>query len=499
MIYLVTTQDSLFPSTIYSRLSSEEAVKKVESFDVIQLDSETLGRDPHLVPILTLQLGNDAQQCRIVIDATTIDITIFKHALENKLCVGHNLKFDLQFLYKHKIIPTHVFDTMVVEQLLHLGYNNKFFRYNLHDTAARYIPGLDIDKSVRGEIIWRGLDERTIQYAATDVVYLEKLMHLEEEACKKANCVQGMRLENEFVPVIAYLEWCGIKLDVDKWKQKMQSDADNAKTAEEALNNWIKTAAKSDKFFQKYIDPQLDLFDPEPKILLNWSSAQQLIPIFQHLGFDTKVQDKETGMLKDSISDKVIAKQKGINDELLKLFFGKGNPDDEDYYAGYQGATKVVSTYGQSYLNAINPYTGRIHTNFKQLGAASGRMACGSKQKNTDLSKVNHCEAGYPQLQNLPADEATRGAFVPEKGNLMCSCDYSALESRLGADIYNEQEMLNEYLYGSQDIHSLTAKICFPHELQGIDVKDIKKLRPDLRKKAKGPEFKRTPYIEIYM
>ena len=63
------------------------------------------------------------------------------------------------------------------------------------------------------------------------------------------------------------------------------------------------------------------------------------------------------------------------------------------------------------------------------------------------------------------------------------------LESRLGADIYNEQEMINEYLHGSGDIHSLVAKFCFPKELEGIDVKDIKKKRPDLRKKAKGPEF----------
>mgnify|MGYP002520363335 CR=1 FL=1 len=63
------------------------------------------------------------------------------------------------------------------------------------------------------------------------------------------------------------------------------------------------------------------------------------------------------------------------------------------------------------------------------------------------------------------------------------------LESRLGADIYQDKAMIDEYLYGSGDIHSLVAKACFPEELEGIDVKDIKKLRPDLRKKAKGPEF----------
>lgn len=92
MIYLVSKQKQLFESNLYQYLSEEESVKMVESFDVIQLDTETLGRDPHLVPILTLQMGNDAKDARIVVDATTVDITIYKEVLESKLCVGHNLK-----------------------------------------------------------------------------------------------------------------------------------------------------------------------------------------------------------------------------------------------------------------------------------------------------------------------------------------------------------------------------------------------------------------------
>lgn len=93
------------------------------------------------------------------------------------------------------------------------------------------------------------------------------------------------------------------------------------------------------------------------------------------------------------------------------------------------------------------------------------------------------------QLQNLPSDKVTRSCFVPESGNLMTSCDYSALESRLGADIYNEPSMIEEYLHGTGDIHSLTAKHCFPKELEGIEVKDIAKVRPDLRSRAKPVEF----------
>lgn len=92
-------------------------------------------------------------------------------------------------------------------------------------------------------------------------------------------------------------------------------------------------------------------------------------------------------------------------------------------------------------------------------------------------------------MQQLPHDAETRACFTAPEGYLWSSCDFSALESRLGADIYNEPAMIEEYLHGSGDIHSLVAKFCFPNELADIDVKDVKKKRPDLRNKAKGPEF----------
>lgn len=93
------------------------------------------------------------------------------------------------------------------------------------------------------------------------------------------------------------------------------------------------------------------------------------------------------------------------------------------------------------------------------------------------------------QLQNLPADKATREAFTSMKGNKLVSCDFSALESRLGADIYNEKAMIEEFLHGSGDMHSLCAKIVFHNELADVAVKDIKHVRPDLRKKVKPIEF----------
>ena len=535
MIYLVSGNRRLFESENYEILSPVAAVDIINSWELTQFDSETSGRDAHICNILCIQFGNRAANTQIVVDTTTVDINLFRDILENKLLIGHNLKFDIQFLYRHAIIPKKVYDTMVVEQFLFLGYDNKFFHYSLQAVGERRLK-IDIDKSTRGEIIWRGLDDKVILYAAGDVVHLEDIRDQQLAECKATNRLTGAELENMFVPVIAYLEWCGIRLDVDKWQVKMRDNEAKRDEALNLVNDWVvdyylnnngnggyiekeyvimhKHNDGSCEFFdppklEEYVTPEtrqvsdgyikviklkqkfpyvtvnrqgslFDGFDLKPKCNINWDSSRQTIPFFQMLGFNTQTQDKKSGENKDSVVEKVLAKQKGIADDFLKLYFM------------YKEKSKDCSTYGQNYIDAINPITGRIHTSFWQLGAASGRMSCGSKNNNTDLAhfkKIAPSRCKYVQLQNLPSDEITRSSFIPNEGNLMTSCDYSALESRLGADIYQDQEMLKEFLEGSGDMHSLCAKLVFHDELEGIEVKDIKKLRPDLRKKVKPIEF----------
>ena len=495
MIYLVSENRQLFQSEHYEMISVEKSLEIIQSWDIVQFDTETSGRDPHVCKVLCAQFGNREAGIQIVVDTTTTNLLLYKDILETKLIVGHNLKFDIQFLYQYEIIPTKVWDTMIIEQLLHLGFDNRFFHYSLQAVADRRLK-IDIDKTTRGEIIWRGLDDQVVLYAAGDVVYLEDIRDQQIEDCKKKTCTVAAQIENAFVPVIAYLEWCGIRLDAKKWQTKMTDNERQRDEALEKLNQWVvdyykcqggtvdgyieqdfvimekfgnqcinhplpKGAIDTGVFYEERdldqlldieyvkrctkirvpcdyvtINNQGDLFsgwDLEPKCCINWASAKQTIPFFQMLGFDTTAKDKKTGDLKDSVVEKVLAKQKGIADEFLKLYFA------------YKEKFKDCSTYGQNYIDAINPITDRIHTTFWQLGAASGRMSCGSRNTNADLAKVkgivpSRCK--YVQLQNLPSDEITRSAFVPKKGNLMTACDYSALESRLGADIYNEPEML---------------------------------------------------------
>lgn len=479
MVYLVTGQPDLFENPNYKLMSVEESLQLLSSCKILQYDSETTGVDARICDLLCVQFGNKEKDFQIVVDTTTVSILLYKSILEDKYIIGQNLKFDLQFLYNYGIIPRKVYDTMIVEQLLYLGYPSGTISYSLAAIAQRRL-GIDIDKSIRGQIIWRGLDEQVILYSANDVKWLEDIMYSQLKDCEEKQCKVGAKLECDFVPVISYLEWCGIKLDENKWLVKMKKDKENLDKAKEALDRFITSNPNLSQF--THIERQGDLFsgfNSEPLCTINWSSSRQVVQLAKILGFDTVVQDKKTKEDKDSVLEKHLKTQKGINDEFLDLYFA------------YQEYAKVVSSFGQSQLNMVNPKTGRCHTIYKQLGAASGRMSCGSQQPNHALAKLKGIPAKdctYCNFQQLPSDEVTRSCFVAEEGNLFCSCDYSALESRLGADIYQEHSMIEEFLYKSGDIHSLVAKACFP-ELKDKTTEEIKKNYPHLRKKAKPIGF----------
>ena len=267
MIYLVTQQPELYETDYYKIISVPESLSILKQCQVLQYDSETTGLDPHLCTLLSAQFGNKRLGFQMVIDCTSVSISLYKDILETTMLVGHNLKFDLQFLYNYSIIPRKVYDTMIVEQLLHLGfhyvpitpeeykefgytfpYHIKYDKINYNelyelsfalDAVAKKYLNIELDKTVRGQIIWRGLDTQVVLYAAKDVEYLEDIMKRQVEVCKQLECLKGAKLECDFVPAIAYLEWCGIKLDAVKWTTKMKSDLENLNKAKKALDDWL--------------------------------------------------------------------------------------------------------------------------------------------------------------------------------------------------------------------------------------------------------------------
>ena len=93
-------------------------------------------------------------------------------------------------------------------------------------------------------------------------------------------------------------------------------------------------------------------------------------------------------------------------------------------------------------------------------------------------------------VQQLPATEETRAAFVPEKGHLLVDCDYGDQEGHVFTELSNDKEWIAFYNDPNQrDGHSFVAKMCFPKDLDGVAEKDVKKVRKDLRDLAKKARF----------
>lgn len=409
MIYLVSQQQELFKSDKYEIISPTAAVHLLSKESLLGGDTETEGFSPYTKRLLTVQLGTEEFQ--VVWDCISYSILLLKPILESPdiLIIWWNYKFDGQFLYHYGIVPRRVYDGMLAEKLMWLGYPAGMHSMSLQSAGINYC-GVTLDKTVRGKINSVGLTPEVIVYAAHDVkyeipIYKAQLKKLEEKGLLKA-----AEFENEFVKVLAYIEYCGVKLDVPRWKRKMKNDEITSEIYNKALNDWmvasslgkqssityISLLGKSEKDLNKernslqYIRRREDLdlsypsgakfeayevkvtfipgnyttinlqgdlfsgFNTDPQCTINWDSAKQIIPIFEYLGFNLETFDKETKQKKKSVEAKIIKPQKNLS-PLAEI------------YLNYKAAQKVTTTYGQNFLDAINPVSGRIHASFNQL------------------------------------------------------------------------------------------------------------------------------------
>lgn len=523
MIYLVTANRELFDNPSYEIIDVKRSLELLEPLKIIGFDTETEGLDCHTKRLLSMQFGCDEFQ--VVVDCSTIQPKFYKDLLESKdrLFLGWNLKFDGKFLLKHNIFVRNFYDGFLAEKLLWNGYPAGMHSLSLKSAGENYL-GVELDKSVRGQIIYQGLTAETIEYAANDVKYLEAIVKKQREELQKKDLLGAIEVENQFLLPLTYMEFCGVKLDVDRWKAKMIEDQERERKAKAACDNWLIEMSEKGKVdmghyyigderaddedlkdlsalqrqaavnariwkpnvvdfsvLKKYIyrnlqgslfDENGDIpdnpFDTTPKVNLNWNSAKQLIPIFKMFGVTVEVEDKEKGGQKDSVDAKVLKPQKA-KCSLIPL------------YIKYREAMKVTSTYGENFLKQINSATKRIHTNFSQLGADTTRITSGGKDRAAKVDYVN--------LLNLPSDDVTRRCFCAEKGNRWISIDYSGQETYLMASIADDKAIIKELEEGSGDIHSLTAYMSYPEIPRDTPIKDIKSQFHNLRQAAKGIEF----------
>jgi DNA polymerase I-like protein with 3'-5' exonuclease and polymerase domains len=417
--------------------------------DTISFDLETTGLDAKIDSIFSIQIGTGLNN--YLIDLQNYDTPLIKSKdilfndvipfIKNKILIGQNISFDLKFLYMKDFYPDKVFDTMIASKILH---NGEFIqRHSFGEIMEREL-GLIYDKSEQKNIHKIGLStQKAIKYCFNDV---DKLLELHDNLHQKMEnykCLPTYYLNCNFLLSLAYMELCGLPIDVNLWKNKMKNDEKNSLELQEEIKNYI-----YDKL-PKYRYNQLTLFDNIKRINTLLSSPSQMIPVFKDLGINV-VDDK--GKL--SINEKVINKTKH---EFV------------DLWLKYKESEHRVNTFGKNVLEVVK--YGHIYTSFNPI---------------VDTCRVSVRKGGINFL-NFPRDKETRMCFKGSKGFKIVGCDYDSQENVVLANLSEDPVMIDN-IVNNRDSHSRLARVIFS-ELEDLTDEDIKKNHSEKRQFAKVSGF----------
>ena len=340
---------------------------------------------------------------------------------ENIEKIGQNLKYDIKVLHKYNLsVEGPLFDTMIAHYLI-----NPDMRHNMNILAETYLNYTPmaieelIGKKGKHQKSMRSVSlEAITEYAVEDADITYQLAQHFKREMSDANTLNLFNsIEIPLIKVLASMELEGIRLDVDFLKS-LSLD----------LNNDIKTLEQN-------------IFDKAGEVF-NIASPKQLgVILFEKLKLVDKPKKTKTGQYstaEDVLS--FLAKDHKIIRNILE----------------YRGLAKLKSTYVDALPEQVLQSTGRIHTEYLQTVAATGR-----------LSSIN------PNLQNIPIrterGRQVRKAFVPRNEDyILLAADYSQIELRVIAALSEEETMIEAFKNG-EDIHASTASRVFNVPLSEVN------------------------------
>jgi DNA polymerase-1 len=441
MIYFI--QNPQKPSSIqYSNkicctLTLDEALKNLSQYKELALDTETAGLGLNAL-ILMLQLGTSNGD-QYVIDMRGIDIEAIKRLLEstNVLFIGHNIKFDYNVLKRLKILLNKVYDTMVVDQVIHNGKYSivdivRQHRFSLNGVYFHYY-GINIDKETRQQFYKmtdQDFTEQQIKYGALDVVYPFEIKAKQKDLIERYSLETCVDLENRTVLALGDIEYNGFNLNREKWleinrKYKLRVIETTSKLDELLLSQ---ENSKIDKY--RCNAYQKDLFDENYEnrrsSIINWGSDQQVYEVLSSV-FNINPVDKHSKNSSGANAIELLDERYPITDLILKL----------------RKEEKAVSSFGLDYLEKFLGPDGRIRTSYNQI-VETGRIS-----------------SRNPNLQQIPREEEFRCAFDAPEGRKIITADYSGQEARIIADRAQDESYINFFKNDGGDIHSFVATKMF--------------------------------------
>ena len=347
------------------------------------------------------------------------------------LKVGQNLKYDINVLARYGVEVTPIDDTMLISYALDCGRGG----HGMDELSRRH---LDHDTIKFSDIAGTGKKQKTFdeipikiaaKYAAEDAdITLRLHQSLKPRLSAEQKTTVYETLERPLVGVIAGMEREGVKIDTAVLARLSADFAQRMAGHEAAAHE-----AAGEAF--------------------NIGSPKQISEIlFGKLGLPGgKKTAKGAWSTKADVLEQLAAEGHDLPRAILD----------------WRSLAKLKSTYTDALPLAVNQETGRVHTSYSLAATTTGRLA-----------------SNEPNLQNIPIrtedGRKIRTAFVPEKGNVLISADYSQIELRLLAHIADLTTMKEAFANGV-DIHALTASEMFGVPIEGMD--------PMIRRRAKAINF----------
>lgn len=410
---------------------------------------------------------------------------LFDHAQQ---IISHNQEFDLRIVAARGVVmPSGVklFCTMIADTLVTAG--DRTARHSLGVVVPRWL-GVGIDKGEqRSDWSRLTLTAEQIEYAARDSYILLPLADRLQEEIIQARLDRVFSLEMGALPAIATMRLEGVGFDRDSWMKLAREAEANCDEVEEALGRFldVKVAPKSTRQMRaalleyghdvelneleaacggarfKPFKTQKALKEMLDELMIKLKKEEVVDIVKGRVNLASSDQRVE---LLNKIGEKCGFEVENADEDTLKALEGK-HPAIP-YFLRLAKATKLATTYGEEFLQYVNPVTKRLHADWRQLGTQSGRMSCGEG------------------MQQIPGDKRYRGCFTaPDrkgKKRKLIKADYSQIELRIAAVVFRDQRMLQAY-NAHEDLHRLTAALVLD--------KDIKDVTDADRKIAKSLNF----------
>src|ERR1051325_6512006 len=400
------------------------AIETLTHQPVVGLDTETTDLDPFTARLRLIQIAAPDKVYIFDLDAfrntdlsKSEDLAPLRQLLQSPrpIKIAHNAKFDAKFI-KHNLGVDIVglFDTLLASQLVGAGDIEE--RHGLETVASRYLNEA-VDKSERLSNWSFELSEAQLEYAARDAAVLLPLREKLIERLKSESLVKVAQLEFECVMPVVDIELAGFYMQKERWLEQLSIVEKRRIELAEQLQQVLAEESSQGSFFG---GPQRED--------INLDSQQQLTKALTRLGIPVPESTRNWKL-------EPLRAEYPIIGTLLE----------------YRTVQKALTSYGENMIGLINPVTKRLHADFRQIGAPTGRFAC----TNPNIQQVPHaveyrrCFSGHPE------------------GRKLIIADYSQIELRILAEFSGDRGFIDAFNSGA-DLHRVTASQVFNVSLDQV-------------------------------